>query len=119
MDIELAREYCLSLPATTEDMPFGEDDLAIRVAGKIFAFFDLTRPFLMVLKCDPERAEELREEYNGIEPAWHWNKKYWNQVYFDSDVTDALFRTLIRHSYDEVIAKLPRKTREELQAISK
>lgn len=114
MDIEQAREYCLSLPSTTEDMPFGEDDLAIRVAGKIFAFFDLTRPQLMVLKCNPERAEELRDEYNGIEPAWHWNKKYWNQLYFDSDVPDALFCELIRHSYMEVIAKFPKSVRQTL-----
>lgn len=115
MDIETARELCLSLPCSTEDMPFGPDDLAIRVMGKIFAFFDLERPWLMVLKCDPEYAEELRDKYVAIEPAWHWNKKYWNQIYFEKDVDSALFEKLILHSYNEVVMKFPKKLKEEYE----
>lgn len=114
MDIESAREYCLSMPRATEDMPFGDEDLAIRVEGKIFAFFDLCRPWLMVLKCDPEKALELREEHNGILPAWHWNKKYWNEIYFDRDLNDMLIKELIRHSYREVVKKLPKKVANEI-----
>lgn len=114
MDIESAREYCLTLPFATEDMPFGPDDLAIRVKGKIFAFFDLERPWLMVLKCEPAYAEELREQYNAIEPAWHWNKKFWNQVSFGKDADEALIKKLIVHSYEEVVKKLPKKDRPQL-----
>ena len=111
MNIESAREFCLTFPFATEDLPFGPDDLAIRVKGKIFAFFDLNRPDLMVLKCDPSYAEELRDKYNAVEPAWHWNKKYWNQVYFERDVDDELFKDLIRHSFEEVVKKLPKRER--------
>ncbi len=113
MDIETARLYCLSLPCTTEDTPFGPDDLAIRVMGKIFAFFDLERPNMMVLKCEQNRAEELRDIYEAIEPAWHWNKKYWNQIWFDKDVNSELLEELILHSYHEVVRKFPKKLKEE------
>lgn len=116
MDIESAREYCLSLPFATEDMPFGEEDVAIRVKGHIFAFLDLMRPWLMVLKCDAAYAEELRDRYQAVEPAWHWNKKYWNQITFDSDVDDELFRSLMRHSYDEVVKKLTKREQAEVRA---
>lgn len=67
-----------------------------------------------MLKCDPARALELREEYPGvIEPAWHWNKKYWNQVKY-SRLSDDKIRELVAHSFDEVTAKLSRKLRTEL-----
>ena len=68
------------------------------------------------LKCDPEYAIELREHYAGITGAWHWNKKYWNQIAIThGDVPDALIRSLIDHSYNEVVKKLPRKLRDQLK----
>ena len=79
MNIEEIREYCLSLPMSTEDMPFDDEHLVLRVCGKIFACIALDRPDYFVLKCDPDYAIELRDSYSEIEPAWHWNKRHWNK----------------------------------------
>ena len=111
MDIEAAREYCLSKKATTEDTPFGEDVLVIRVMGKMFLCINLNT------KCDPEYALELRERYNAIEGAWHFNKKYWNQVFLDGDADDRLIKHLMDHSYEEVIKKFTKKMRNEYEAL--
>lgn len=117
MNIETAREYALSKKAATEDMPFGDDILVIRVMGKMFLCISLNTPDRITMKCDPEYAIELRDRYNAIEGAWHFNKKYWNQVLFDRDADDKLIRQLIDHSYEEVIKKLTKKTRTEYEAL--
>lgn len=109
MNIETVREYCLSLPYATEDMAFGEEYLLMRVCGRIFACAGLENPDYFVVKCAPDYAIELRERYRGIVPAWHWNKKYWNQLTLSGELTDQLLMSLIRHSYSEVVKKLPRK----------
>ncbi len=114
MDIEKAREYCLSKPFATEDLPFGPDYLTLRVCNKIFASIDFNRPHLIVVKCNPEYAIDLRDRYNGIVPAWHWNKRHWNEIHFSMDVSDSMVESLIDHSYEEVVKKLPRKLREGL-----
>lgn len=113
MNIESLREYCLSFPSTSEDMAFGEDHLLIRVFGKIFACIDLERVDYLVLKCDSEYAVELRCTYSEIEPAWHWNKKYWIQIKLSGNVKENTIKSLIRHSYSEVVKKLPKKNRME------
>lgn len=78
--------------------------------GKMFLCINFNTPDRITMKCDPEYAIELRDHYNGVEGAWHFNKKYWNQVFFDRDVDDKLIRQLIDHSYDEVIKNLPKVT---------
>lgn len=118
MDIEIIRAYCLSKPLATEDSAFGPEGLLFRVYGKIFAYLDLDRPDLVVVKCDPDRAVELRDRYAGVVPAWHWNKKYWNELHFDTDVPDEVILSLIDHSLDEVLKKLPKKIRLEYASIS-
>lgn len=118
MDIEEVRSYCLSKPLATEDSAFGPDGLLFRVYGKIFAYLDLDRPNLVVVKCNPDRAVELRDRYAGVVPAWHWNKKYWNELLFDTDVPDEVILALIDHSLDEVLKKLPKKTQSEYASIS-
>ena len=117
MNIELIREYCLSKPLATEDSAFGEDCVLLRVYGKIFAFLGLEHPDRVVLKCDPDRAIALRDRYEGICGAFHWNKKYWNEVHFDTDVPDEVILELVDHSLSEVLKKLPRKTREEYERL--
>lgn len=120
MDIEKFREYCLSLPCVTEDFPFDETVLVFRVKNKIFACVCLDKPELGVLKCDPDYAVELRDHYSAIEPAYHWNKQYWNQIWFNRDVTDEFLCKLINHSFAEVVKKLPKKEQtDELKAIGK
>lgn len=114
MNIEEIREYCLSLPFATEDTAFGDDYLLIRVFNRIFACIGLERTDYFVVKCNAERAIELRERFAEIEPAWHWNKKYWNQLRLDGgNLSDEDIKSHIRHSYSEVVKKLPGKIKAE------
>lgn len=113
MNIESVREYCLSLPLVTEDFPFDETTLAFRIAGKIFAMLDLERTEWFVLKCQPDYALTLRDAHPEITGAWHMNKKHWNQLNLYGTLTDELIQRLIRHSYNEVVKKLPRRVKEE------
>ena len=116
MDIEKCREICISLhPEIQETFPFDDVSLVMKIAGKMFALLPLNTPDLISLKCDPERAIELRERYCGIEPAFHFNKKYWNQVTLRSDVPDSLIEELIIHSFQLVAAKLTRKQKDALK----
>lgn len=117
MNIEEIREYCLSLPQTSEDMAFGDDYLLFRVCGKIFACYGFVRNDYFVLKAHPDYALDLRDRYSEIEPAWHWNKRYWNQISMQGSLTKDFIRALIRHSYSEVARKLPKKTKIEHPAI--
>ena len=113
MDIESIRDYCLTKRAATEEFPFDDTTLVFKVAGKMFACMPLERPDMLILKCDADYALDLREQHSAIEPAWHFNKKYWNQHRI-SELEDRRLISLIDHSYDEVLKKLPRKTREEI-----
>ena len=114
MDIEKFREYCLSKPCVTEDFPFDEDLLTFRICNKIFACIAMSNSELAVMKRDPERALELREQYSAVEGAFHWNKKFWNQVHFNGDAGDKLILELVDHSYQEVFKKLTKKERESI-----
>ena len=111
MDLEKVRDYCLSLPLATEDMAFGDEYLLFRVCDRIFACVGLVRPDYFVVKADAGLAIEWRERYAEIEPAWNWNKKYWNQISLTGSLTPEMIRQLIRHSYSEVVKKLPRRVR--------
>lgn len=114
MTLEYFRDYCLKLPAVTEDTPFGPDILVFRVGSKIFALMDMeTFPYVN-LKCDPERAIELREEYSGITPGYHMNKKLWNSVSTQGSVPDTLILELAKDSYRLIRESLPKKLRESL-----
>lgn len=96
-------------------MPFGPDVLVLRAGGKIFALVGIKDPpFFVNLKCDPERAMELRAEYEAIRPGYHMNKVHWNSVYLDGDAPNELIRELIDHSYDLVVATLTKTAREAL-----
>ena len=115
MNLEELREYCLSLPHVTEDMPFGEDILVFRICNRIFALTGLeTLPLRVSLKCDPERAIELREQYpNKITAGYHLNKKHWNTVLLHS-LPEVLIKEMIQHSYNQVLAKVPKKEKQTL-----
>lgn len=115
MDVESVVEYCVSKKGTTETFPFDETTLVLKVMNKMFALIPLESIDPKIsLKCDPERAIELREEYEGIEGAYHMNKKHWNMVDLQSGISDALIRDLIDHSYELVVASLPKKDRVAL-----
>lgn len=114
MNPESLRAYCLSLPATTEEFPFDEQTLVFKVKGKLFALTNVDSFASMNLKCDPERAVELREQYDSILPGYHMNKKHWNTVLLDGSLGEKFVKELILHSYQRVVAGLPKKLREEL-----
>lgn len=114
MNIESLREYCLSKKGTTEGFPFGEDTLVFKVMGKMYALSNLDGELTVNLKCDPEKAIELREEYSFVLPGYHMSKKHWNTVEINDFVPDQLIMKWIDHSYDLVVDSLTKKLKEEL-----
>lgn len=116
MNLESVRAYCLDRAGVTEETPFGPDVLVFKVAGKMFAAVNVERfPPAVNLKCDPERAVELREHHPEITPGYHMNKKHWNTVETSGRLRPDLIRELIDHSYDLVSASLPKGTRDRLK----
>ena len=113
MNIEEYRDYCAAKKAVTESFPFDKNTLVFKVANKMFALTGVDTFNYINLKCDPERAVELRETCNGVRPGYHMNKKLWNSVYLEEDVPDALVYELIDHSYDLIVASLTKKVRSE------
>ncbi len=118
MDIEQFREYCFTKKGVTEDFPFDEVTLCVRVMGKIFAITGLDRErFAVNLKCDPDYALELREQYPEVQPGWHMSKTHWNTVDFEGSLDERTLRHLLDHSYDQVVKTLKKAQREELAKI--
>lgn len=118
MHIEAFREFCLSLAGATEEFPFDEQTLVFKVGGKIFALADVDYFDSVNVKCDPETAVELREKYNDVKPGYHMNKKHWNTIVVNGDVPDAEILRWVRHSYELVLASLPKKVRVTIQSAS-
>ena len=115
MDLPTAIEICLGMHGAEETTPFGPEALVYKVAGKMFAVtVPEDVPARMNLKCDPERALELRDQYEGITPGWHMNKRHWNTVLLDGSVPGGLVREMIEESYALVVKGLTKKQREEL-----
>lgn len=116
MNIETFRDYCLAKKGVEETFPFDEVTLVFKVMGKVFAITGLDNEVFEVnLKCDPEWAIELREEYAEIRPGWHMNKKHWNTVQFEESLSPEFLCQLIDHSYDLVVKKLKKADREFLK----
>ncbi len=118
MNIQQLYEFCLSKKGVTEHFPFDEDTLVFKVGGKMFALSSLSdwekgTPSLN-LKCNPERAEELRAEYEAINPGYHMSKIHWNTVDFNKDVSDKMIRELINDSYELVFKSLTKKIQNEI-----
>jgi len=118
MNIEEFRSYCLSKKGVTEDLPFGPDTLVFKVMGKMFALSGLERlPPQVNLKCDPDRAIELREEYDGdIIPGYHMSKVHWNTLILQN-LPPRLILELTDHSYDLVVSKFTKKLKAEYDTL--
>ncbi|RTY70645.1 MmcQ/YjbR family DNA-binding protein [Flavobacterium sp. LB2P53] len=121
MNLETYYEYCLSKKGVTEHFPFDEDTLVFKVGGKMFALSSLSQwekgqPSVN-LKCDPERAQELRAEYEDIQPGFHMSKTHWNTIAVNESVADALLKELVDHSYDLVFKSLTKKLQSEIQEL--
>lgn len=116
MNIEELRSYCLTKKGVTENFPFGPDTLVFKVGKKIFLLTGLdSDPLSFNVKCDPERAIELREQYpDSVLPGYHMNKKHWNTVQINGELTHTQLHELIDLSYDLVVRSLPQKIREHI-----
>ncbi len=117
IDVEYISSYCLAKKGVVETFPFNETTLVFKVMGKMFALLPLENGDRIALKCDPERAMELREEWEEITGAFHMNKKHWNTVMTSGRISVELLRELIDHSYDLVVASLKKSLKEELAAL--
>lgn len=122
MHIEQFRNYCITKKGVTEHFPFDDNVLVFKVMNKMFALSGLdtweeNEPQIN-LKCNPDWALELRGEYESINPGYHMNKKHWNTVTINQDVSDTFAFELIDHSYDLIVKSLPKKTQTELENLS-
>ena len=116
MDLTEIRNHCMEKSGSTEDFPFDFDILAIRLSGKIYLLTDIkASPLRINLKCDPERALQLRELHKGkIIPGHHMNKKHWNTVIIDGSISDNDIYKMIDESYTLIYKGLNRKQQESI-----
>jgi len=113
MNTESIRNYCLSKKSAEESLPFNETTLVFKVAGKIFALANLnSQPLRINLKCEPEKALDLRERFESVRPGYHMNKKHWNTIEVNGEISKELLINLIDHSYELVLEKLPEKVKK-------
>ena len=113
MNIETLRDYCLSKSHVEETFPFGPETLVFKVMDKIFLLAGLEQPDRFNVKCNPERAVGLREEYEEVQPGYHMNKTHWNTVHMNGRLSESQLRDMIDHSYDLIVKSLP-KSKQEL-----
>ena len=104
---ETIREHCIAKSDTTEGFPFGEDTLVFKVKNKMFCLMALdSQPLSINVKCEPDIAEELRAEFDAVQPGYHMNKKYWNTVIIDGTIQDNKIKEFIDWSYELVNKKV-------------
>ena len=117
MNIEQYREYCIAKKGVTEGFPFDETTLVFKVMNKMFALTSVKNFEFINLKCNPENAIELREEFVGVTAAYHMNKKHWNSVFVKEDVSDKLIFQWIDDSYNLIVTSLTKKLQKELEEL--
>jgi predicted DNA-binding protein (MmcQ/YjbR family) len=118
MTFDIFHAHCQAKPGVEETFPFDEVTLVLKVMGKMFALTGLDREeFSLNLKCDPDWAIELREQYPDIQEGYHMSKKHWNTILAEGDVPDDLLFKMIDHSYDLVVQGLPKKLKLELEEL--
>jgi len=114
MTTEAVREFCIAMKAVTESFPFDDDALVFKVKGKMFALVSLQDRWLN-LKCDPEKAIALREQYDAVTPGYHMNKIHWNTIDLESNLPEKLINQWIVDSYRLVVEGLPKKDQEGIR----
>lgn len=116
MNIEDFRNYCLHKKGVTEELPFDETTLVYKVLGKMFALTDTEDEFSINLKCNPEKAIELREQFHGsVLPGYHMNKKHWNTILMHGKIPENLIYQWIDESYQLVVNKLTKAQKRTLE----
>jgi predicted DNA-binding protein (MmcQ/YjbR family) len=113
LDRAAVHTACLALPGAVEEFPFGPDTAVVKVGDRMFAILPLTGESVS-LKCDPELATALREQYAAVRPGYHLAKRHWNTIALDGSLPDEELAGLVEHSYELVVAKLPRAVRDDL-----
>ena len=113
MHLEQIRDYCLNLKAVTEGCPFGPETLVFKVMDKMFLLISLDEiDTRFNAKCEPERAIALRAEHpETVLPGYHMSKVHWNTIVVQSHLPDSFYIEQINHSYQQVVASLPKKVR--------
>lgn len=112
MEFEVLRSYLLSMPKAVEDFPFDTTTLVLKICGKMFAALGINdQPIRINLKCDPVKAELLREKYAAVTPGYHMNKKHWNTVLLDGSIPEEEIKAMIDESYALVVKGLPKAKR--------
>jgi predicted DNA-binding protein (MmcQ/YjbR family) len=114
MNIEELRSYCLSKKGAEESLPFGPDTLVFKVIDKAFLLTGMGHPLQFNVKCDPEKAIELRDKFDCVQPGYHMNKKLWNTIHVDGSVSKKQLCEWIDDSYDLVVAKLTKVKQKKL-----
>ena len=117
MNIEDLRAYCLSKKGTIESFPFDKVTLVFKVMNKMFALTNLDGDLTINLKCDPDKAIDLREQYSAVIPGYHMNKQHWNTIQIDGSINDILIKEWIDDSYKLIVDSLTKKQKEELKSI--
>lgn len=113
------RAFCLSMPAAIEDMPFGPEFLVYKVAGKVFVILAWQdEPPRMNVKCEPNLALSLRQQYPSVTAGYHMNKKHWNTVQLDGMIDEGTIQEWVRASYDLVYLSLPKKTQQQMLSMT-
>lgn len=116
MNIEVLRNYCISKKGVEEAFPFDQETLVFKVMGKLFLLTGInSHPVEFNVKCDPEKAIELREKYACVQPGYHMNKKHWNTIVCDGSVSTKQLNQWIDDSYTLVVSGLSKKEKETLQ----
>jgi predicted DNA-binding protein (MmcQ/YjbR family) len=117
MHIEAFQQYCLNKKGVTEEYPFGNLTMVMKVMGKMFALANLDGELSLNLKCDPEKAIELRERYSAVQPGYHMNKQHWNTLYMDGSIPVALVKEWIDDSYNLIVNSLTKKLQVQLEEL--
>jgi predicted DNA-binding protein (MmcQ/YjbR family) len=116
MNLEMLEKILAEKPAVTKEIPFGPETLVYKVKGKIFAMIAWDEdPLRFNLKCEPQQAVQLREQYpRSVLPGYYMNKKHWNTIVLDGSLPEALILEMIENSYRLVVQSLKKSDRDSL-----
>ena len=117
MNIEMLRDYCIGKPGATESSPFDEVTLVFKVANKMFALTGLDSDLAVNLKCEPEKAIELRETFTCVLPGRHMSKIHWYTVICDNSIPDSILFEWIDDSYNLVVSKLSKREKALIETL--
>ena len=116
MKLEELEAMIERFPGAESGYPFGPGAQVWKVGGKMFALLgEDDEPPRVSLKCDPDLALELREEFPAnVTPGYHMNKRHWNTVVADDQLPVYEIEDWLGHSYELVVGSLPKRVRDAL-----